>query len=183
MNRAHLLDLLEKYTPYDADEQIHVQEMHRLVHDHQDAFLRMRAEGHMTASAWLVDVKSKKVVLLHHAKLNRWLQPGGHADGNENLVSVAMKELQEETGLEGFNLYNQGIFDIDIHVIPSRKREKEHRHYDVRFLFIGDSAIQPVKNHESKEVRWVDWKDVSALSGNEKSILRMLEKTAKVFSS
>lgn len=112
---------------------------------------------------------------MHHAKLDKWLQPGGHADGDENVMNVALKELQEETGLMQASLNRDSIFDIDIHTIPARGDFPEHLHYDIRFLFSTDESDSLTINHESHDIQWVNLATLEKYS-QEKSILRMKEK-------
>ena len=131
----------------------------------REAFLRLLAvpesfyrthfnPGHFTASAWVINPNRSRVLLLHHAKLRRWLQPGGHADGTADVPRVALRELAEETGLAG-HLVTDHFFDLDIHTIPARKSEPAHHHYDFRFLVIAEDQIPLSSNHESTELRWV----------------------------
>jgi 8-oxo-dGTP pyrophosphatase MutT (NUDIX family) len=117
---------------------------------------------------------------MHHAKLDKWLQPGGHADGDENLIGVAKKELYEETGLVNFTYSNSNIFDLDIHTIPIKKDIPEHFHYDVRFHFIANNPSEIQKNHESLDLKWIDLSQVQEVCNNEKSIMRMVEKTIQM---
>lgn len=181
MNSESLISELDNHDGFTISERNYIPEFLTLIKNNPDAYHRSRVDGHMTASAWVVDPDEKKVLLLHHTKLKRWLQPGGHADGNQNLIEVARKELIEETGLNKCRLYGDSLFDLDIHVIPSNVKEQSHRHYDVRYLFVRDAQENPIGNHESKEVRWVSWDDVSEMCQHETSILRMLEKTTSLF--
>lgn len=138
-----------------------------------NAYERSLLHGHITASAWVVNPAHTKVLLLHHAKLNRWLQPGGHADGNEDLPRIAVKELVEETGISGHLANNGLIFDLDIHAIPAHKNVPAHEHYDVRFLIVADENATIQQNHESKDIRWFA---LNAVPGDA-SMLRMAMKT------
>ncbi|MGI9605884.1 MAG: NUDIX hydrolase [Acidimicrobiales bacterium] len=123
-----------------------------------DALLRSGTPGHLTASALVFDHDASHVLLMHHTKLQRWLQPGGHADGEANLARVALKEAHEETGIEGLELIDPAI-DLDIHnVAPTG--EPEILHYDVRFLVFAPEGAQPVGNHESTDIRWVPISDL-----------------------
>ncbi|TAA21898.1 MULTISPECIES: NUDIX hydrolase [Pseudoxanthomonas] len=119
-----------------------------------DAFVRARLEGHFTASAWLVSGDGARAALMHHAKLRRWLQPGGHADGDEALAAVALKEAQEETGLTGLAVDEAAIFDLDRHWIPERGEVPGHWHFDVRYVVraLGSEAL--VGNEESLALAW-----------------------------
>ena len=111
--------------------------------------------GHLTGSAWVIDRSRTKTLLLHHGKLNRWLQPGGHADGDFELASVALRETQEESGLTCLRLVERGIFDLDTHEIPARGSEPAHLHFDVRYLIEGDINEPLVLSDESYAVDWV----------------------------
>lgn len=142
-----------------------------------NCFERSLLHGHFTASAWVVDKDFKSALLTHHAKLDRWLQLGGHADGIEDLRVVAQKELEEESGLSNTKFYSNKIFDIDIHTIPERKGVPKHDHYDVRFLFVGDPREEIRKNHESMEIAWKSMEDIPALCNGNDSILRMIKKS------
>lgn len=135
-------------------------------------------DGHITGSAFVYDPSKKKLLLLHHKKLNRWLQPGGHSDGNPNIIETAKREVYEETGLTNLECNNK-IFDIDIHVFPAKEgRNPEHFHYDVRFLFVADSSIEIIKNiEESNEIKWISIADVwNYLNNGEEAFRRVIEK-------
>lgn len=145
-----------------------------LIEEGSIAFRRDRFQGHLTASGWTVDSEGRHVLLVHHRKLDKWLQPGGHADGEENLPEVARKEVLEETGLETKLLASGSILDLDIHRIPARGSVPEHEHFDVRYLLEANDQA-PVGNHESHDVRWVPVEEIENLT-REESILRMREK-------
>jgi 8-oxo-dGTP pyrophosphatase MutT (NUDIX family) len=130
--------------------------------------------GHLTGSAWVVDPVSSKVLLLHHAKLGRWLQPGGHADGEYDLAAVALREAREESGLSSLALQSDRIFDIDIHPIPARAHEPAHLHFDVRYVIRADSTEAPCINHESHNVAWIEVANIEQLTSDE-SVLRMAQ--------
>ncbi len=135
--------------------------------------------GHWTGSAFVWDPKEQKLLLMHHRKLDKWLQPGGHADGDTNLERVAQKETDEETGIQVKNPVSwpdeMNVFDIDIHKIPARKNEPTHLHFDVRYLFLADSQQAPVQNEESHEVKWFKIEELLEIT-KEESILRPIRK-------
>jgi 8-oxo-dGTP pyrophosphatase MutT (NUDIX family) len=141
-----------------------------------DCFERSLLEGHVTGSAWVVSSDGRFVVLLHHGKLGRWLQPGGHADGEADVAVVALREAREETALRSLRLGGREIFDVDVHEIPSRGSEPSHLHYDVRFLLRADRAEAPVPSDESHDARWLRLEDARRLA-SEESIERMIRKT------
>jgi len=143
-----------------------------------EAFQRHHLPGHITASAFIVDPEQKSVLLTHHAKLNRWLQPGGHADGNENTEEVARTEALEETGLGPLQLHGQSFFDLDIHAIPARGDMPVHDHYDIRYLFIARSSTPLILSEESHALQWVSYQELAAVSNGNQSMMRMLEKAS-----
>ena len=146
------------------------------VENHPDCLDRACNPGHLTASAWIVDPGRRRVVLVHHRKLDRWLQPGGHADGDPDLLAVALREAREETGLTRLRIVSAGAFDVDRHWIPPHGDAAGHWHHDLRFLVEADPAEPLVVSDESHEVRWVELSGVAALNPGE-SLLRMVRKT------
>lgn len=140
------------------------------------AYHRDHLPGHITGSAWVLNQDQTKVLLVHHAKLNRWLQPGGHADGDENVLAVGLRELEEETGAKPIKSLVHGIFDIDIHPIPARKDFPQHDHYDVRFAFIADEEIPIRVSEESHDVKWIAINELHQYSDSQ-SIHRMARKS------
>jgi 8-oxo-dGTP pyrophosphatase MutT (NUDIX family) len=143
---------------------------------HPDAFQRTHLPGHITGSAWIVDESRQKALLIHHAKLNRWLQPGGHADGDENVLRVALREAEEETGVNAYTILLEGIFDLDIHPIPNRKDFPEHLHYDIRYLVQANSVDELILSDESFDVAWINVDELPSLTDHNSSINRMVEK-------
>ena len=150
--------------------------MLRFVTEHSNCFERSLRVGHITGSAWVVDTSRSHALLTHHRKLNKWLQPGGHADGDPDILRVALREAREESGLECIRAVSEAIFDIDIHVIPARGAEPEHLHYDVRFLLEASRESQLVPSHESHSLAWSPLPEIAELNPQE-SILRMVAKT------
>jgi 8-oxo-dGTP pyrophosphatase MutT (NUDIX family) len=142
-------------------------------------FERTLLEGHVTGSAWIVDWERTHVLLTHHGKLDKWLQLGGHADGDWNVLEVALREAREESGLSSIRAVGDGIFDVDIHAIPARGAEPEHFHYDVRYLLEADRGEELRMSSESKDLQWVAMERVAELTGEE-SVLRMVRKMDEV---
>lgn len=143
---------------------------------HPDAFQRTHLPGHITGSAWISDTEGKAVLLTHHAKLNKWLQPGGHADGDENVMRVALREAEEETGLTTLKPFYDHIFDIDIHPIPARGDMPEHLHYDIRYWFQADRNSDLVVTEESHDLRWVSLDELPEVCNGNASMMRMARK-------
>lgn len=119
-----------------------------------DAHLRSRQEGHLTGSAFILDAGRARVLLLHHARLDRWLQPGGHGEGETDPREIALREAQEETGLADLSPLCEGIFDVDVHPIPARPKEPAHLHLDLRYAFSAAADALPRVSHESRSLRW-----------------------------
>lgn len=134
------------------------------VDGHADALWRTCVPGHLTASALVVDATATRTLLLLHTKLGIWVQPGGHADGEPNLARAAWLEATEETGIDGLRLVVPAI-DVDVHRVEPPS-EPPHLHHDVRFLAVAPAGASPVRNHESRELRWVGPEDVEGLGAD-----------------
>lgn len=130
--------------------------------EHPDALHRSCAPGHLTGSALVVSAAGDRVLLIHHKKLGRWLQPGGHADGEGNLAHVALKEASEETGILNLQVIPT-VVDVDIHEIPARGDDPTHLHHDVRFVVVAPEDAQARPNHETIGARWIDAADADRL--------------------
>lgn len=137
---------------------------------HPDALHRSCTEGHLTGSALVVDPASERILLLLHAKVQRWLQPGGHADGDANLAAVALREAHEETGIDGLAVDPDPI-DLDVHRFRSARRdEPDHDHLDVRFLVVAPEGARAEINHESEGARWVSFDELATLDVDEGTV-------------
>jgi 8-oxo-dGTP pyrophosphatase MutT (NUDIX family) len=142
---------------------------------HPSVFLRSHPPGHVTGSAWLVSADGERVLLMHHRKLGRWLQPGGHADGDADLARVALREAQEETGVVNLHV-EEKIFDIDRHRIPTRGDEPEHWHYDVRHVVRAGADERFIVNEESHALAWRPVTELAAGQDIDVSLRRMATK-------
>lgn len=175
MKRSSLLALLQAYHPVYREEQEFKHQIVDFVLAYQDCFERTLSIGHITASAWLLNKQGTHALLMHHSKLDRWFQLGGHCDGDSDVLAVAMNEAQEESGINGIVAISADIFDIDVHLIPANSREVAHYHYDIRFLLqvVSDELI--ARNHESKQLLWIE-KGTDALPTQSPSVVRMFHK-------
>jgi 8-oxo-dGTP pyrophosphatase MutT (NUDIX family) len=145
------------------------------VRAHPDCCERALALGHLTGSAWLVSADGRRVLLTHHRKLDRWLQLGGHADGDPDLARVALREAEEESGLTDL-VVEPEIFDLDRHLIPARGAEAEHFHYDVRFVVRATGSEAFVVSEESHALAWREIADVAEDDHADDSVRRMARK-------
>lgn len=141
---------------------------------HPDALLRTCLAGHLTASALLLDGEGRRCLLHHHAKLDRWLQFGGHADGQGDLLAVARRETEEESGILPHRIGPEPV-DLDVHVIPARGDEPEHLHLDVRFLAHAPAGARAVCSEESRELAWFEPRQALELAG-EDSLARLVRR-------
>lgn len=174
-NRSSLIFSIQRYDPDSRDEILFKKQFLELL-EHPRAFFRDHLPGHITASSWIIDRDRNFALLTHHAKLNRWLQPGGHADGHEDVVAVAQREAYEETGLTSLHLILPEIFDLDIHLIPARRDFPEHYHYDIRFLFQASKEESINISEESRDLAWIPNTEIPRKTANNISILRMAQK-------
>jgi 8-oxo-dGTP pyrophosphatase MutT (NUDIX family) len=172
--RQELINAIDHYSSSYNDEMIFRDQFLELLQS-LHCFHRDHLPGHITGSAFIIDESRSFALLTHHAKLNKWLQPGGHADGDENIPGVALREAEEETGLKNFSLIQSAIFDIDIHTIPARKDFPEHRHYDIRFLLQASRNEKFTITEESHDLAWISLGDIASMTGND-SLIRMVEK-------
>lgn len=170
-----LIESLRRYRDLWQGEAESVAQFETFLRSHADVFERSHAIAHFTGSAWLVSADGRKVLLMHHRKLDRWLQPGGHADGDGDLARVALREAQEETGVPGLRV-ERDIFDIDRHRIATRGSEAEHWHYDVRYVVRAGADERFVINSESRALAWRPVTDVAADTSLDVSLRRMAQK-------
>lgn len=149
--------------PGEASHEVARRRILAFLDEHPDALLRSCAPGHLTGSALVVDPSTRAILLLFHAKVRRWLQPGGHADGDGDLAHVALREAREETGIDDLQVAVPAI-DLDVHEFrDARGREPEHLHLDVRHLVVAPAGAVAATNHESEGHRWVQARDLPAL--------------------
>lgn len=166
--------------PTGAEPTHHFHAKHLLASEPRCFWRDSFAPGHFTGSIWVTNPTFTKTLLIMHPKFHTWFQPGGHADGEDNLFNVAMRELEEELGLTAAMVKNpitDNIFDIDIHNIPARKGEPEHLHYDVRFLaVIDDNQVIPGST-ENITCQWFPLSEAEAMFPQGQGRWRMLQKT------
>ena len=146
--------------------------------NHVDCFKRSCMPGHFTGSAWLINPAGDRVLLTLHHKLQRWMQTGGHADGNPDTLKVALREAEEESGIPNITPVNTEIFDIDIHLIPENttKGEPAHYHYDVRYLLQAPHENFCISS-ESDDLRWWSKDDFANRQAElDASVIRMAER-------
>jgi 8-oxo-dGTP pyrophosphatase MutT (NUDIX family) len=163
-----LLEALRRHRAEDPAESADVGRILAFVAAHPDPFDRRIPEGHLTGSAFVLSEDGARVLLLHHRKLDRWLQPGGHAEpGERDGATVALREAREETGIPDLRLHPSAPrpLDVDVHAIPARDGDPAHLHLDLRYLTVADPRRSLVSaGSESRAVGWFTWEDLPGLA-------------------
>ena len=170
-----LANALDDYLARHPDEGDVVADFEQFLASNASVFERHHAAGHFTGSAWLVSADGERVLLTHHRKLRRWLQLGGHADGDANLARVALREAGEESGLDGL-VVESAIFDLDAHRIPARGEEAEHWHYDVRHVVRATGDEDFAISAESLALAWMPVREIAIDPQADASLRRMARK-------
>jgi 8-oxo-dGTP pyrophosphatase MutT (NUDIX family) len=177
---------LARHRPADDEEAADLARIRSFVAAHPDPFDRRIVEGHLTASAVVASAAGDRVLLLHHRKLDRWLQPGGHGDPGETAgETVALREALEETGIAGLALHPTAPrpLDVDVHDIPARKAEAAHEHLDLRYLVLAPAdAALTLAPEESHDLRWFAWDEVGGL-GLDRGLVRLLGKARAILAA
>lgn len=137
-----------------------------------DCCERSLPEGHLTGSAWLVSRDGRRVLLTHHRKLGKWLQLGGHADGDHDLARVALREAEEESGLRDLEV-EPAIFDLDCHWIPPRKADPGHYHWDMRYVVRATGDETFTVSDESHALAWREIAELVEEPDLDESVRRM----------
>lgn len=168
--------LLDSHAAEDADEEKSLEQMRALVQALTDPVSRHQPHAHFTASALVLDAANRRIALIHHAKLGRWLQPGGHAEPEDRglMHRTALREAHEETGCHVL-LYRDSPkpIDVDVHWIPAHGCEDAHLHLDLRFMLIAKNPdALSFDASESLGTRWVSFEE--ALSIIEEAPLQRL---------
>lgn len=166
---------LDDYLVRHPEEGEVVADFEEFLASHAAVFERSHLVGHFTGSAWLISTDGEHVLLTHHAKLRRWLQLGGHADGDTDLARVALREAEEESGLHGLTV-ERLIFDLDAHRIPARGSEPEHWHYDARYVVRATGSEEFAINAESLALAWKPVREIVRDPQADASLRRMAEK-------
>jgi 8-oxo-dGTP pyrophosphatase MutT (NUDIX family) len=172
----HLVSLLEAHVSSDDLEAGHCAHMRQLCESVADPCSRHGyAPGHFTASAFVLSPARDALLLILHSKLQRWLQPGGHIDADDqDVLAAALREVREEVGITDLSVAQAAPFDLDVHPIPANPREPSHAHFDVRFLLRAKS-LDFRAGSDAKSARWVPLDEIG-LEISDRSVMRAVEK-------
>ena len=183
MHREGILKLLHNYKSNYPEEHVYKKNIIDFILMHDDCFERTCKIGHLTASSFLLNYEETKALLMHHTKLGIWLQLGGHCDGDSDIAAVAVKEAQEESGIDDIDFISRDIYDIDMHLVPARNTDPSHYHYDIRFLLkVTKPNLTIKKNSESLDLRWFS-DDITQLPTQQRSVSRMFDKWTNIRTS
>ena len=154
-----LKNKIENYVPYNEQEEKDKEQMLEFINTFDDVLTRNNLLGHFSASAFVVNKDRTKMVVVYHNIYDGWIYPGGHADGIEDLLSVAIREVEEETGLK-VKVLDENMFGIQsLPVMGHVKRGKyvsAHTHFDAVYLLEADDTIPLVfREDESQGVKWI----------------------------
>ena len=175
----NLINELNRYIPFDDKEKENVDIVLNYLENNTNCYSRTNLSGHVTAGGLVVDGKGN-VLLNHHKLSGLWFQFGGHCDGESDCISVAKREIFEESGIQDCKLISNGIYDIDVQKIGynAKKKEPEHYHYDINFLFLVNDKNFVVSD-ESSEIKWVTINEAKSLTNKDLAMQRMLQKYEK----
>lgn len=176
-----LYNAIKNYIPFNAQEAEDKVRILKFIEENSDFLLRDNLSGHMTTSIWTVNKERTKMLMVYHNIYDSWSWIGGHADGEEDLRCVALRELQEETGITDASLINDDIFSIEIlDVAEHMKKGKKvpaHLHFNVTYIAEADEecALQ-IKEDENKAVRWFAFEDALKASSEPWMVENIYEK-------
>ncbi|HEX9163406.1 MAG TPA: NUDIX domain-containing protein [Thermoanaerobaculia bacterium] len=178
---TQLLEELRRYQPADALEAQHHRAILDLLGYGRSPFSRSEfVPGHITASCFILDPDSGRLLLHHHRRLGRWLQMGGHVEPGESVLEAALREGAEESGLTDLVAMTDEVVDIDVHEIPAAKGEPDHAHFDIRYVaFTTQPSALTLDPNESYKLAWVKLEDAIPMM-NEKASLRTIAKIGRL---
>ncbi len=166
---------IEKYKPYNEQEQKDKEIMLKNIDTFNNILTRENEIAHFTASNWVVNKEKTKVLMIYHNIYKSWAWTGGHADGESNLLKVALRELEEETGLKNLKILSDGIYGLQILTVDGHikkgKYVASHLHLDCCFLIQADENEETrIKEDENSGVKWISIEEAIKVTNEEKMI-------------
>ena len=174
MNR-HIFNELLDYKPFDEVEKTDLNTMIDFVKNNEDVLTRNNTIAHFTASAWILNKDKTKVLMIYHNIYNSWAWIGGHADGEEDLKKVVLREIEEETGVKNVRFLSDDVYAVNVIPVDNHmKRGKfvgTHLHLDVAYLFEADECENlKIKDDENSGVKWIPIECIREYVSEEKMI-------------
>lgn len=176
-----LIHAIQKFIPFNEQEEKDKSEILRYITKETDVLTRKNKNAHITVSAWLIDGEHKNVLMAYHNIYNSWAWLGGHADGNENLKEVILKEIEEESGITNARFFKDDIFSLEILPVFGHEKKGEyvpsHLHLNVTYLLEADSDCKiRIKEDENSDIGWINMKEINNYSTEEWFIDRIYQK-------
>ncbi len=159
MNRQELIEKIKEYHPFNEQEEMDKALILNWIETQENAFFRDNTVAHMTASAWVVNKDRSKVLMVYHNIYNSWSWLGGHADGETDLLAVAIREVKEEAGISNVHPVSEEIFSLESLTVDGHVKRgryvSSHLHFNVTYLLEADSEEHvSVKEDENSSVAW-----------------------------
>lgn len=172
VKRAQLIARLMEYIPYNEQEARDRETILRLLRSRDDIFLRLNTFAHMTASAWVVDSTRTKVLMAYHNIYNSWSWLGGHADGEADLLQVAIREVREESGVNFVEPLTEDIFSIEVLTVDGHEKRgayvPSHLHLNITYLLeASENEETRIAEEENSGVKWFPLSEAVAASSEE----------------
>ena len=190
MDAEELYNSIEKYSPFNEQEEKDKALILQFLRENSDAFQRSNKIAHMTASSWVVNRSRTRVLLAYHKIYDSWTWTGGHADGETDLLSVAMREVREETGVENVRPLSRDIYSLEVLTVDGHEKRGEyvpgHLHLNITYLLEADENDPlSVREEENRAVGWFGLDEALEVSSepwfNER-IFKKLNAKLKAFS-
>lgn len=172
---------IKNFNPFNEQEKNDKEIMLKLMDKYDNLLTRENEIAHFTASAWAVNKDRTKVLMIFHKIYNSWAWTGGHADGDNNLLYTAIRELKEETGVKNVNVIDNNIFSLEIITVDGHvKRGKyvsSHLHLNLTYLLeVDENEELKIKEDENTGVKWIDISEIDKYSNEEWMINKVYKK-------
>ena len=181
MNRIRLTEQIQDYCPWNEQEAADKEVILRFLAENEDAFERENRIAHMTASAWVVNRERTKVLMVYHKIYDSWSWTGGHADGETDLLAVALREVREETGVKNVAAVSEELFSLEVLTVDGHEKRgkyvSSHLHLNVTYLLEADEGdLLTICEDENKGVAWFSLEDALKASSEPWFVRRIYSK-------
>ena len=159
VTREKLLKSIKEYKPFNEQEEMDKTLILNWIENNENAFLRENAVAHITASAWVVNKDRSKVLMVYHNIYNSWSWLGGHADGETDLLSVAVREVKEKAGISNVRPVSDEIFSLESLTVDGHVKKgkyvSSHLHFNITYFLEADpEEAVSIKADENSGVAW-----------------------------